>query len=92
MVLEVVGNSSVRKDTEELVEDYWRAGILEYWLVDARGDAPAFDIFRPGPGGYVRTRRQAGGWLKSHVFGRSFRFTRSTDPLGHPRYGVEVRS
>jgi Uma2 family endonuclease len=91
MVLEVVSNSSAREDTQVLVEDYWRAGIPEYWLVDARGEAPAFDILRAGPDGYVRTRRQSGGWLKSPVFGRSFRFTRSADARGNPRYEVGVR-
>ena len=44
MVLEVVSNSSVRQDTQELVEDYFWAGIPEYWLVDARGETPVFEI------------------------------------------------
>jgi Uma2 family endonuclease len=92
MVLEVVSNSSVRQDTRVLVEDYWRAGIPEYWLVDARGETPAFDILRPGSDGYVRTRRQTGGWVKSQVFGRSFRLTQTADRRGNPRYDVEVRA
>jgi Uma2 family endonuclease len=92
MVLEVVSNSSMRKDTQELVEDYFRAGIQEYWLIDARGETPEFDILRAGPDSYIRTRRQSGGWLKSQVFGRSFRFTQSTDSRGNPRYEVEVRA
>lgn len=91
MVLEVVSNSSARQDTQELVEDYFQAGIPEYWLVDARGETLKFDILRAGPEGYVRTRRQSDGWLKSQVFGRSFRFTRSTDWRGNPQYDVEVR-
>src|SRR5262249_757715 len=33
MVLEVVSERSVRKDTETLRELYWKAGIPEYWLV-----------------------------------------------------------
>jgi Uma2 family endonuclease len=92
MVLEVVSNSSVRQDTQELVQDYFRAGIPEYWLVDARGETPKFDILRAGPGGYIRARRQSDGWLKSQVFGQSFRFTQSTDARGNPRYEVEIRS
>jgi Uma2 family endonuclease len=91
MVLEVVSNSSVREDTQVLVEDYWRAGIPEYWLVDARDETPTFEIMRSGPDGYIRTRRQSGGWLKSQVFGRSFRFTQAADSRGNPRYAVEVR-
>src|SRR5438128_2182346 len=74
MALEVVSTSSVEKDTEILPELYWRAGIQEYWLVDARNERLAFDIFRHGPQGYVANRKQ-GGWIKSAVFGKSFRLT-----------------
>lgn len=91
MVLEVVSNSSVRKDTVRLLDLYWRAGIPEYWLVDARGTTPLFTIFKHGRDGYTPTRPQKGGWLKSEVFGRSFRLTQDTDPLGHPRYTLAVR-
>jgi Uma2 family endonuclease len=37
MVLEVVSDSSLQKDTVHLRELYWKAGVAEYWLVDARG-------------------------------------------------------
>ncbi len=92
MVLEVVSDTSVRKDTEELRELYWRAGIPEYWLVDAREAAPRFDLLRYGRKGYTSTRKQAGGWLRSAVFDRSFQLTQSTDPLGDPLYVLNVRS
>src|SRR5262249_33469013 len=91
MVLEVVSVSSVDKDTNVLRDLYWRAGIPEYWLVDARGAEPRFDILKHGTRGYTTTRRQAGGWLKSNVFSRSFRLTQQTDPLGDPQYILEVR-
>jgi Uma2 family endonuclease len=90
MVLEVVSKNSVRKDTKVLRELYWEAGITEYWLVDARGPAPRFDLLRRGARGYTATRPRD-GWLHSHVFGRAFRFTQETDPLGHPRYTLAVR-
>jgi Uma2 family endonuclease len=92
VVLEVVSETSVHKDTEELRELYWRAGILEYWLVDARADAPKFDILQHGRKGYTATRKQAGGWRRSAVFGRSFQLTQTTDPLGDPLYQLNVRS
>jgi Uma2 family endonuclease len=91
MVLEVVSTTSVRKDTGTLRDLYWRAGIPEYWLVDARGDRPEFTILRRTARGYSATRQQAGGWLRSVVFGRSFRLTQRAGPLGNPRYAVEVR-
>lgn len=90
MVLEVVSTSSVEKDTEILRELYWRAGIAEYWLVDARGDPLEFDVLRHSAKGYAATRKQA-GWSKSTVFGRSFKLSRHTDALGHPEYTLHVR-
>src|SRR5437868_15466608 len=44
MVLEVVSKWSEEKDTVDLFDLYWRAGIPEYWLVDARSDRVRFDI------------------------------------------------
>lgn len=90
MVLEVVSARSVRKDTVVLRELYWQAGIREYWLVDARGERLQFDILKRGRAGYVATRRQS-GWLKSLVFGKSFRLTSHADELGHPEYKLSVR-
>lgn len=40
MVLEIVSTSSVVKDYKRLRELYWRAGIPEYWIVDARPERP----------------------------------------------------
>ncbi|HWG46073.1 MAG TPA: Uma2 family endonuclease [Gemmataceae bacterium] len=91
MTLEVVSATSVHKDTVELRELYWQAGVLEYWLVDARGATPRFDILRRGPKGYTATRKQTGGWNKSNVFGRSFQLVRKLDPLGDPLYVLNVR-
>ncbi|MBY0528110.1 MAG: Uma2 family endonuclease [Gemmataceae bacterium] len=90
MVLEIISPSSVRKDTQTLHDLYWQAGIPEYWLVDARGETLQFDIFHHGAKGYAATRRQ-GGWLKSKVFGKSFRLVRQSDALRHPEYTLEVR-
>ncbi|MFO0806374.1 MAG: Uma2 family endonuclease [Gemmataceae bacterium] len=90
MVLEVVSRSSVAKDTDVLFGAYFAAGIPEYWLVDARGDQPIFDIYRRGPKGYVATRRQS-GWVRSAVFGRSFRLLRTNDSHGHPEFTLQVK-
>jgi hypothetical protein len=90
MVLEVISQSSVNKDAVVLKVAYWQAGIGEYWLVDARKEPLRFDIFRHTAKGYVSTRKQ-GGWLKSEVFGKSFRLTRRTDGLGHPAFVLAMR-
>ncbi len=90
MALEVVSDSSVRKDYERLRELYWEAGVSEYWLVDARGESPSFDILRRTAKGYVASRKQD-GWIKSAVFGKSFRLLQEADELGHPTFSLEVR-
>ncbi len=90
MVLEIVSNSSVKKDTKRLFKAYRDAGVKEYWLVDVRGERLSFNIFRHAPTGYV-TARKKDGWLKSQVFGKSFRLTRGEDRFGNPRYRLEVR-
>jgi Uma2 family endonuclease len=90
MVLEVVSAGSVKKDKVTLRDLYWKAGIAEYWLIDARGEQVEFDILRHTSRGYVATRKQE-GWVKSVVFGKSFRLTSQTLPDGNPEYTLEVR-
>lgn len=89
MVLEVVSDSSVRKDNVVLRQAYWEAGVREYWRVDARKEPLTFDIFRRSAKGYSTTRKQD-GWLKSAVFGKLFRLTQRRDRHGHPEFTLEV--
>jgi Uma2 family endonuclease len=90
MVLEVVSDGSEKKDNQTLREAYWEAGIPEYWLVDARGEEAEFDILKRGPRGYTAIKKQ-GGWVKSAVFGKSLRLTRTVTALGQPEFTLEVR-
>jgi Uma2 family endonuclease len=91
MALEVISRSSVRKDTEILRERYWKAGVPEYWLVDARGPTPRFEMLRHAETGYVAVEPQD-GWLFSAVFNRFFRLTQQTNPFGQPEYVLEVKT
>lgn len=90
VVLEVVSNSSVKKDTVILFEDYFAAGIPEYWLVDARGPEVAFTVHVRGDAGYVAVPGE-GVWQPSAVFGKSFRLVRGADTNGNPEFTLEVR-
>jgi Uma2 family endonuclease len=90
MVLEVVSSSSVRKDTVELRDRYWRAGIAEYWLVDARSSSVRFEILRHEREGYAAVEAQD-GWLASTVFGHMFQLGQQSDRLGHPLFTLSVR-
>ena len=90
MVLEVVSDSSVRKDDVVLRQAYWEGGIREYWLVDARKEPLRFDILRHNAQGYKPARKQD-GWIKSAVFGKSFRLTHQLNKRGLPEFKLEVR-
>jgi Uma2 family endonuclease len=90
MTLEVVSDTSVKKDTEVLRELYWQARVREYWLVDPLGDEVSFEILRHTPRGYATTRKQA-GWQKSLVFGKSFRLVQSKNVLAMRKFQLEVR-
>ncbi len=90
MVLEVVSSSSVHKDTVVLRQAYWQAGIREYWLVDARQEPVRFDILRRTAKRYTATPKRD-GWLKSAVFGQSFRLSQRINAVGHPEYTLTVR-
>jgi Uma2 family endonuclease len=89
MVLEVVSDTSVEKDLVTLPALYHAAGIDEFWRVDARGEL-TFEILRWRSPGY-EALRLPDGWWRSELFGREFRLTQTTDPLGDPLYTLQVR-
>jgi Uma2 family endonuclease len=91
MVLEVVSDSSVEKDTVVLRRAYAQAGIPEYWLVDARQEPLRFDILRRTERGYVAARRRS-GWLHSDVFDCWFRLTAQPGGDGFPVFTLEVQA
>lgn len=87
MVLEVVSDSSAKKDYELLRVAYWKAGVREYWLVDARGERLEFQILKHGSKGLFlgsRGRRLD----KSAVFKKSFRLIATKNHLGQPDFEV----
>lgn len=90
MVLEVVSDSSEEKDWNRLRDAYFEAGVTEYWIVDARGEVTEFQILKRSAKSFVETRRTA-GWLKSTVFGKSFKLTRGKSPQGLPVFSLDVK-
>jgi Uma2 family endonuclease len=91
MVLEVLSESSEAADRGELAEAYFRAGVLEYWLADARGEELTLELYHRGRKGFVKNK-PADGWVRSQIFDRAFRLVQSTDPLGNPQYTLEHRA
>jgi Putative restriction endonuclease len=90
IVLEVVSDSWPEKDTKILRRAYYQAGIYEYWLVDARNEPLVFEILRYTPKGY-RASPKKDGWIKSNIFGKSFRLIQETNEAGEPEYTLDVR-
>ena len=80
-VLEVVSRWTGRKDTEMLRDAYHRAGIPEFWLIDAQYDEISFQILRRRRDRYVAVASRD-GWVRSTVFGRSFRLDRRKNRMG----------
>lgn len=87
-VLEVLSPSSVRKDTVVLRDKYFRAGVQEYWLIDARRMEIDFQILQRGRTDFVVQARR-GGWSASTVFKRKFSLQRR-DYQGFWRYDLLV--
>jgi Uma2 family endonuclease len=82
LVVEVVSDSSEKKDTERLPPLYARAGIPEMWLADARGLEIRFTILTLDGGSYRAVPPAVDGWTASPLLGLSFRLIRRRlDPL-----------
>ncbi|HEY4564421.1 MAG TPA: Uma2 family endonuclease [Thermoanaerobaculia bacterium] len=89
VVVEVVSNSSERKDRVRLPPLYAAAGIPELWLVDVRKNAIRFEIRRLGPDGYETVTPDAKGWRSSPRLGRRFRLARQKMRSGRWIYRLE---
>lgn len=91
LIVEIVSDSSVGKDTRRLPEAYFQAGVREFWLADARKDPVVFRIHQPGPSGYEAVEPDADGFQASGVFGCSFRLGSRRDPRGHWAFDLQER-
>jgi Uma2 family endonuclease len=89
-VMEVLSDNSVRKDKVQLFRAYHRAGISEYWLIDARGADIVFQIFHWHKEDY-KPAAAKGGWQVSRVFKRRFRLVRQRDEMGLWEYTLQSR-
>lgn len=90
-VLEVVSPSSVKKDMKLHPTSYFRAGVQEYWLIDARREKIKFTVFVRGEGAMTPAPSDK-GWHWSPVFGKTFRLERKKNPVGGWEFRLRVRS
>jgi Uma2 family endonuclease len=73
LIVEIVSDSSVLKDTRRLPEAYFRAGVREFWLIDARRDPLLFQIQQRGDSGFEVVSADSDGFQASAVFACGFR-------------------
>ena len=83
LVVEIVSDSSVTKDTARLPAAYFQAGVREFWLADARGAEPVLVIHHPGPSGFEPVAVAANGFQPSAVLGCRFRLDFARDAHGN---------
>lgn len=91
VVVEVVSDGSVRKDTKRLPPLYALAGVPELWIVDTRDREMRFDLKALENGEYVARIPDAEGWVRSERLGVSVRLSRRKTPLSTWSYRLEHR-
>ena len=91
LVVEIVSDSSVKKDTQRLPAAYFAAGVREYWLVDARGEQLLFQIQGRGPRAFVPVAADAAGFQRSEVLDAAYVLERSRHQRGHWIYRLRMK-
>jgi Uma2 family endonuclease len=91
LVVEIVSDSSVKKDSQRLPRAYYAAGVLEFWLIDARGEELEFRLQTRGPAGFVDAERDADGYQRSQVLDAWYFLDRSRHQRGHWVYRLRMR-
>src|SRR5207249_6252718 len=72
-----------------LREAYHRAGVPEYWLIDARKEPIDFQVLVHRQSGYVQTPAGADGFIYSAVLGREVRLSVHRKAAGLVFYRLE---
>lgn len=91
LVVETVSDASIHKDTERLPLAYDRAGVREFWLVDARGSELLFQIHVRGSAGYQPVERDAEGYQRSAVLECAYRLDRGRNRHGRLTFDLLCR-
>jgi Uma2 family endonuclease len=89
VVVEILSDSSVRKDLVRLPPLYAAAGVPELWRVDARQEHLRFEILALAMDGYVRVKPDARGWTRSPRLNHRFRLVRHPVRPGREGYRLE---
>lgn len=91
LVVEIISDSSVRKDTTRLPAAYFAAGTREFWLIDARKADLRFEIHARGAGGFVAAARDQDGYQRSDVLDAWYWLDRQRHARGHWIYRLRMK-
>jgi Uma2 family endonuclease len=91
LIVEIVSDTSVAKDTERLPREYFQGGVPEFWLVDARGETLLFHVFRRGRSQYRRAPADAERYHRSRVFDCWFRLDRRRGARGRVAFDLREK-
>lgn len=90
LVVEIISDSSQKKDTERLPRLYALAGVPELWIVDARQDL-RFEIHALQGRAYMPVSPDEDGWISSPLLGAAFHLRHHRMPPFPWRYVLESR-
>ena len=91
LIVEIVSDASVGKDTQRLPASYHRAGVPEFWLIDARAPDLRFQLHRRGPTAYEPVPTDPDGYQYSSVLNACYRLTRTRNPSGRIAFNLEEK-
>ncbi len=92
LIVEIISDSSVRKDTARLPAAYWQAGVQKYWLVDARTDDLLFRIHHRVEAEYEPAAIDDDRFQFSRVLDCSYRLERTRNRYGRLQYTLVEQS
>lgn len=91
LVVEIVSDSSVSKDTKRLPVAYFAAGVREFWLIDARREELRFQILRRAKDEFVPTTADDQGYQHSEVLDVWYDLDRQQNQRGHWFYRLVAK-
>jgi Uma2 family endonuclease len=91
LIIEIVSDSSVVKDTRRLPDAYYRAGVRENWLIDARPERLVFQVRQRGAHSFETVPVDEQGFQQSDVLDCRVRLDRERHRRGHWVYQLRLQ-
>jgi len=92
LVVEIVSDASVTKDTRRLPQAYFEAGIRELWLADARSGELLFQIHHREAAAFEPVPPDEEGFQSSEVFASLFRLDGTRNQEGYWEFDLQVKT